>query len=329
MLREMTQAGAELRVLLYQGQVSGTAPEGGPAEGVACAKHFPQFHVLVCLSETDLPPAMPLEVDHADKKMAAKTQLVSLGHKAKHVGVLGVWRTGKPDPAFEFKYQLVELTPEFKTPKGQENGHPILDLMEDYTRTLKANDYLARYPQTKHVLQVMAPVKALKNPGGPNDPTYVGSAVCKRCHEFAYAVWEKTPHSHAYKTLVDAQRPANRQFDGECIVCHTIGFGYQGGFKDATKTPVLENVGCESCHGPASLHVKNSSNPDWQKRMNLAWWKDPDAPPLPADKEKRRLDIIDMFCQKCHDTDNDVTWTNGAFARKWRKIEHPTPAPGQ
>jgi hypothetical protein len=327
-LQEMDGAGVELRVLLYQGQINGAPPGAAPTEGVACAKAFPQFQVLLCLSDTDLPPALPLEVDHADKGIAAKTQIISLGHKAKSVGVLGVWRTGKKDPAFEFKYQLVELTPEFKTPKGQEKGHLVLDLMEDYTRTLKANDYLGRYPQTKHDLQAHSPVKGLRFPGGPNEPTYVGSQRCKQCHPHAFAVWEKTPHSHAYKTLVEeAKRPSNRQFDGECVVCHTVGFGYQGGFKDAQKTPLLENVGCESCHGPASLHVKNPSNPEWQKRMNLAWWKDPAGPPLPAAAAKKRLDAIDVFCQKCHDIDNDVTWTHGAFERKWKLVEHPTPAP--
>jgi hypothetical protein len=331
-LDEMTAAGMELRVLLYQGPINDPRPGDPPTAGgaAACAKYFPQFQVVVCLSETDLPPALPLEVDHADKRSAAKTQVITLGHKAKHVGVLGVWRTGKKGPPFEFKYQLVELGPEFKTPQGGEKGHPVLDLMEDYTRTLKVNDYLARYPQTKHVLQVLSPVKGLKTPGGPNEPTYVGSERCKKCHEAAYDIWKKTPHSHAYETLVKrAERPSNRQFDGECVVCHTVGFGYQGGFKDAKKTPLLENVGCESCHGPASLHVKNPSNPQWQKQMNLEWWKDPAAPKLPPAREKQRLDKIDRFCQKCHDIDNDVTWTNGAFERKWKKIEHPTPAPEQ
>jgi 2',3'-cyclic-nucleotide 2'-phosphodiesterase (5'-nucleotidase family) len=177
-LAEMDHAGAELRVLLYQGHINGSTKAGTPTEGVACARFFPQFNVLLCLSDTDLPPALPLEVDHPGK--AARTQILSMGHKGKYVGVLGVWRTGKADPPFDFKYQLVELTPEFVTPKGQEKDNPVLMEMEEYTKTLKDKDYLSYYPQTKHVLQVLPPVPGLRKPGDKDEPTYVGSETCKK-----------------------------------------------------------------------------------------------------------------------------------------------------
>jgi hypothetical protein len=218
----------------------------------------------------------------------------------------------------------VELTPEFVTPKGQEKGHAILDLMEDYTKTLKEKDFLHLYPQTKHVLQVLPAVAGLRKPPDKDGPTYVGSQACKSCHSYAYDIWKETPHHHAYQTLVAAKRPSNRQYDGECIVCHTVGFGYQGGFKDPVNTPKLRDVGCEGCHGPASLHVNNPDNMEWRKRMNLAWWKNPAVAENEAQKQAR-LARIDMFCQKCHDSDNDVTWTHGAFTKKWAKIDHTTP----
>ena len=96
---------------------------------------------------------------------------------------------------------------------------------------------------------------------------------CADCHATAAKIWEKTPHSHAYKTLVDATHPSNRQYDPECIVCHTIGFGYQSGFASAEKTPKLKNVGCESCHGPGSLHSNSPDNVALQASMNP--WKAP------------------------------------------------------
>jgi hypothetical protein len=325
-LADMKSAGVELPVLLYQGIINGNKAGGKPTEAVACAQAFrEELPVILCLSEEDEPPGNPHYVNHPN---GARTAIITLGHKARYVGVLGVWRPKKPDQPFEYKYQLVELTPEYKTPEDQKKSHPILDLMEAYTLQLKNENYLGRYGQTKHELQVLPPVPGLKNPPKPDDlaPTYVGSEKCKKCHEAAYAVWEKTPHSHAYQALVNKPRegPSNRQFDAECIVCHTVGFGRQGGFTDAGRAPHLENVGCESCHGPGSLHVKNSSNPEWQKRMNLAWWKDPEKEE-PKEENKRRLGRIDDFCQKCHDHDNDVTWIHDAFSRKWPKIAHPTP----
>src|SRR5262249_4336378 len=159
---------------------------------------------------------------------------------------------------------------EYMTPKEQEENHPIIKMMEDYTRELKDKNYLARYGQSKHLLEVMPSVPGLGNPGD-GKPTYIGSGACGKWHLRAYEGWEKSDHSHAYKTLVKARRPSLRQHDGECIVCHTVGFGYNTGFTNEKQTPKLENVGCESCHGPGSLHAKNPKNKEWQERMNEPW----------------------------------------------------------
>jgi 2',3'-cyclic-nucleotide 2'-phosphodiesterase (5'-nucleotidase family) len=322
-LTEMKAAGAELRIMLYQGHINSAQPGEKAQDAVACAQYFPDFQVLLCLSDTDLPPSLVQEVPHQGK--SATTQIISMGHKGKHVGVLGVWRIKNADPPFKFKYQLVELTPDFATPKDKEKSNAILEQMEQYTKDLKDHDYLSKYFPTKHVLQVMAPVAGLKNPGDKSEPTYIGSEKCKKCHQYAYDIWKDTPHSHAYQALVDAKRPSNRQFDAECIVCHTVGFGFQGGFQSAGKTPNLKDVGCESCHGPGSLHAENKDNKEWQKRMSLGWWKDPAKPLNPAEESVRQGKIDLFLCQKCHDSDNDVTWINGAFAGKWKKIDHSAP----
>jgi hypothetical protein len=186
--------------------------------------------------------------------------------------------------------------------------------MEDYTRELKKDNYLGRYGQSSHIVQAMAQVPGLRNPGD-GLPTYIGSKKCKQCHEHAYEIWEKSDHARAYKTLVDAPRPSNREHDAECIVCHTVGFGYKTGFTDTAKTPYLENVGCESCHGPGSLHAKNPENQEWRDRMNQPWRG-----------AKNKTLAIDTFCQRCHDQENDVHWIHGAFEKtKWPKIIHSNP----
>jgi hypothetical protein len=209
---------------------------------------------------------------------------------------------------------------EYMTPPNQEANHPITKMMEDYTRDLQKNNYLARYGQKNHLLQAMQPVPGLRNPEN-GVPTYIGSKACGKCHEHAYDVWEKSPHSHAYQTLVDARRPSLRQYDGECIVCHTVGFGYKSGFTDAIKTKHLENVGCESCHGPGSLHQKNPNDEEWKARMNQLW--------RGAAPNRKEFKIETELCITCHDTDNDVTWkhdkTYDPFKDKWGKIIHTTP----
>jgi hypothetical protein len=308
-LKEMTAAKVDLRVLLYMGSISQGQP-GSPAEAVACAEAFPQFPVIVALDDTDEPRSDPLYA--TNPKTGAKTMLVSLGHKGKYVGVVGVFRTGKADRPFELKYQLVEMGEEFMTPAAKEDDQPVLKLMEAYTAELKKDNYLGQYGQIRHPNQAAAKGKI---------PKYVGTERCAKCHVAAEKVWKSTPHSHAYKTLVDAKRPSNREYDPECIVCHTVGFGYESGFTSASKTSKLKNVGCESCHGPGSLHSNNPS--DLALRASMNPWKAPagETEVLKA----RRIRRIDDACQKCHDPENDVNWTDGGFERNWPKVAHPTP----
>ncbi len=314
-LQNMQAEKVDLPILLYHGLA--TPRKDGVVESVACAKAFPQFPVVLCLSEEDEPPAHPIAVEHPPGN---PNYVFRLGHKGKYVGVLGVFRTGQANPAFTYKYQLVEVGVEYVTPPSQEAGHPILKIYEDYTRELKKDDYLGRYGQSTHLVQAMNPVAGLRNPGN-GVPGYIGSEACQKCHDHAYDVWKKSDHSHAYQTLVDARHPSLRQYDGECIVCHTVGFGYKTGFTDEHKTRHLENVGCESCHGPGSLHAKNPDNEELRQRMNQPW--------RGAKNANARELAIEKFCVTCHDIDNDVTWIHNnkknPFKDKWSKIVHTTP----
>jgi hypothetical protein len=311
-LKTMRNEKVHLPILLYHGMATGTK------EALNCAEAFADFPIILALSEEDEPPAHPISVDHP--KSGIRNYVFRLGHKGKYVGVLGVYRNG---PGFNFKYQLVEMSEDYLTPKEQQDKQPIVKLMEDYTRELKNQNYLSQYGQSKHVLQAMAPVK----PGDPM-PEYVGSEACKKCHPHAYKVWKASKHSHAYKTLVEAKHPSLRQYDGECVVCHTVGFGYQTGFRNEKDTPKLENVGCESCHGPASLHKRNPRDPEWKRRMNLPW-----ADARAKGDVKAKNAAIEKFCVTCHDIDNDVHWVHDPhnnkdpFIEKWkeRKIEHNSP----
>jgi hypothetical protein len=307
-MRKFQAEKVDLPILLYHGTVTGRK------EALRCAEFFPEFPIILALSEEDEPPAHPDPVNHPGGN---SNYVFRLGHKGKNFGILGVYRNG---PNFNFKYQLVELTPDYATPPEQAVNQPIMKMMEDYTRELKAKNILKEYGQSKHVLQAMndtAPVPGLRNPG---TPTYIGSDACKKCHDHAYEVWKNSKHSHAYQTLVWAKHPSLRQYDGECIVCHTVGFGYKTGFANERDTPKLKDVGCESCHGPGSLHAKNPENQQWRDRMNLPWLAARKNGNVPA----KNL-AIEKFCVTCHDTDNDVTWIHkpnwNPFLEKWKKGE--------
>src|SRR5262249_26456696 len=125
-----------------------------------------------------------------------------------------------------------------------------------------------------------------------------------------------------YETLVKARNPSLRQYDAECVRCHVSGLMHDSGFVSETLTPKLKHVGCESCHGPGSEHIKNTKN-NWNKDIRQAMnpWKAEKGEN--ADAHKKRMFRIEQLCVTCHDLDNDVHWT----FEKWtkRKIIHMTP----
>ena len=82
---------------------------------------------------------------------------------------------------------------------------------------------------------------------------FATDAVCANCHADEHKVWSASRHGRAYQTLVKA----NKSFDPECLVCHTVGFEKPGGFVSELDTPGLKNVQCEVCHGPGIEHARS------------------------------------------------------------------------
>ena len=113
-------------------------------------------------------------------------------------------------------------------------------------------------------------------PGVRTVATYVGTEKCVGCHQSAAAVWAGSAHAHAFATLIDRKADA----DPNCIGCHTVGFGDPSGYRRDLGAAALVNVGCESCHGPGSLHVREREG---DKSVNFTF---------------HPLDAGD--CQKCH-----------------------------
>lgn len=88
-------------------------------------------------------------------------------------------------------------------------------------------------------------------PGVSSTATFVGSASCQSCHPQAYETWGKSGHAHAFDALVKTGSDA----DPHCVKCHTVGFGQPSGYRRPLGVNSLTDVGCESCHGPASEHL--------------------------------------------------------------------------
>jgi hypothetical protein len=293
----------ELKVLLFQG----TRPEA-----MQIAKDFPAIQLIVCTSESaeSLPPLLPERIGN--------TQIVTVGHKGMNVGLLGVFKTAN---GLDLRYQLVPLGEEFLTPeKPQElaDQQPILKLLEQYTQEVKKDDFLklATSKRGPHAAMLQNEKADLK---------YVGSQSCAKCHANEVKKWGETRHSHAYEALEKlAKRPGLRQFDPECVSCHTTGFDFQTGFESAEKTKHLMHNGCENCHGPGSGHSEKPNDKDLLKA--LAPWRLTPTDKLPdmkfmekmaalSEVERGKVSMeprmqrmknqITGMCMKCHDGDND------------------------
>jgi Cytochrome c554 and c-prime len=313
-----------LGVLLYN----------GPANlAEQAARAFPHFRIVACLTDQAEPPGTAkLLQDPKDPRL--NTLLVQVGHKGQNLGVVGVFRNDKG--GFDLQYQRVAMTPEFESPEGKEKDNLALKELERYSATVKSLNFLTKQRKSTHPLQIVNERAA-----------FVGSEACMICHNDhgnSWHVYAASKHAHAYDALKDiAKKPSLRNYDPECIRCHTIGYDYNTGFIDAQKTPQLMNVGCESCHGPGSQHAANPLNK--KLALELSPWKVNGQGQLPdlmkfeeylAEKDDaKRLKIFTQaenavilrvhdHCQKCHNTENDPHFKFEAF---WPKVAHSKKAP--
>jgi len=133
---------------------------------------------------------------------------------------------------------------------------------------------------------------------------YVGDQACISCHQQAYTLALHSQHMHAFATLVGK----NSEYDPECLRCHTVGYGLYSGFVDAQRTPQLENVQCESCHGRGEEHILSMQhNMLAHHEVSLAQASNGLRAVTPA------------TCIKCHDKENSENFNYEKF---WPKIKH-------
>jgi len=103
-----------------------------------------------------------------------------------------------------------------------------------------------------------------------NTPKYVGSSVCKGCHEEEYKNFTTyAKKSRSFESIERVRKELTEEEIKGCYQCHTTGYGKLGGFISPEKTPYLKNAGCEVCHGPGEFHVKTKSPKDIKRRLTL------------------------------------------------------------
>jgi hypothetical protein len=150
---------------------------------------------------------------------------------------------------------------------------------------------------------------------------YVGTRFCAACHKSgkggtSLAVWEKSAHAKAYKTLMGDEAKKIAKEKGlkeapaeseQCLKCHVTGGGVAKNVEPGFKKE--EGVTCEACHGAASGYKIIHSKGDLAKSK--------EAGLIEGDKTGKA-------CETCHNPESP-THKEFKFAEMWAKIEHKLP----
>ena len=298
---------------------------GSKDDAMKVAETHKDFNVILCQSEESEPPQFPTLANDD------RTFVLQIGHKGQNLGVVGVFKT---DKGYELKYQLVPLGEEFLTPGGDAaaKANRTLQLLEEYTAKVKKENLLAKFTEKPlpHEAQIEHPEAKL---------SFVGSDKCMACHPNEFKIWAESKHGHAMEALEKyAVRPGLRQFDGDCVQCHAVGFRYQTGYTNEKDTPNLKHVGCESCHGPGSGHVADPNKKEFLASLSK-WKAKPEdrlpskeileklaaakpGEPSPVELQPRQQQLMTAAstrCMGCHDQENDPKFD---FNKYMPKIWH-------
>ncbi|GAB4252931.1 MULTISPECIES: multiheme c-type cytochrome [Deferrisoma] len=92
---------------------------------------------------------------------------------------------------------------------------------------------------------------------------FVGAQACRPCHPGRYQYWRATAHAAAYEVL----KAKGREFDTDCLACHTVAYECSDGEVDRLSIERFANVQCESCHGPGSVHVASEGKAPLEKGL--------------------------------------------------------------
>ncbi|MEQ9499599.1 MAG: UshA-like (seleno)protein [Deltaproteobacteria bacterium] len=205
-------------------------------------------------------PERPLVLDDAGAAELKRRQLAERKIRAYQMEV-DAWSVDpkKAEAVKAKKAQIAQIQadldrplPPSPPPSGPHVRVDIVRLTEDIPADPAMTKLLEVYYRELHAMNL---TKGDTEKCAPKEgaATFVGTAKCVECHEEAYAFWKKTKHAKAWATLEDD----GKHFDLTCIGCHTVGYEQAGGFCRLADVKGYEDVGCENCHGPGSIHIED------------------------------------------------------------------------
>jgi hypothetical protein len=277
--------------VVIQGRSPGETPnppekiEGGPII-VAAGQQAQHVGVLELVLDGRTPNE-PLALDDRAQTIASRSKLLEV-----RISALKQQVNDTPDgPKKQFLVdRLTAAEAELAALKSTNPAAPLLQphvvaravpLPRGFREEPKAAERLAAYQANIPSLVEKCEAGAVCEPPKEGQATWVGVVECKKCHAAAFGFWSnqivKLPgkdeqgraivrdvgHARAWTTLVEDKKERDRA----CVGCHSVGFEAPGGPCKTTEIVKrgLENVQCESCHGPGSVHIKTAKPSDLQR----------------------------------------------------------------
>jgi len=142
--------------------------------------------------------------------------------------------------------------------------------MEENTIMKICSNISGRYTILIFSLLLLLQVPLAAEQMGKKIPRYVGSDVCKSCHENEYRNFiTYAKKATSFRSIERVKKGLTEEETKGCYACHTTGYGKPGGFISAEKTPHLKNAGCEVCHGPGEFHVSTGNSQYIKRKMKI------------------------------------------------------------
>lgn len=269
---------------------------GSQEEARKYAEKFTEFDLILTAGGPEEPDPKPIRIGN--------TMLVLLGHKGKHVGIVGYYPDDEEQP---LRFELVDLD------------------SRRFAGAASMQEHMRFYQDRLKVEQIA--VSDELNISHPQGHSFEGAAKCGECHTKAFAKWKESKHAHAFDSLKIGRKGQeagwiSRIHDPECLACHVTGWEpqevlrYEGGYVSEDSTPHLLNQQCENCHGPGSRHVE----------LERLWKKDlksvsrDDLASARRDMHLTKEIAKNRVCYQCHDLDNSPGFQ---FDKYWKEVEHP------
>ena len=232
---------------------------------------------------------------------------------------LALARSGARVVGLDFNERMLQVAearrrrPEAKPPaQGSFFRFQSVEVTDKLGADASISEHIARYYQRVNDHNREAFKDLWPSPPEPGQASYVGVEACTKCHASQRKFWNQTSHAAAYATLSSQ----HKEFNLDCVGCHVTGYGKPGGYPEVGKNwteeeklraPLMEGVGCESCHGPGekySPYKKDNKEYKWADLVKLG-----------------AIHPEEPNCKSCHN-DKSPNYTEFKFSDKIGKDTH-------